>query len=341
MARLVVYYFVTTLTALLTKELVMAAEQCTVYRFKSPFFPGATCEDIYNANPESHTRSGYYWITDGPRKVFCGMTYAGSSCVDIYSNNPETRDKSGYYRINDTQWTFCNMTAIAASGFISTCAGVGGGWTRIANLDISVGSDCPTGWRKDTYSGVSFCRVVSDSGQTCSSAYFSTNGTSYQRVCGRARGYQKGRSAAFYGTGRVTIDGPYVEGLSITYGSPRQHIWTYADGDFDDEASSCCNCPCAIGGGPSPPSFVGTNYYCEAGAVDRASGDASFYYFNDTLWDGSNCYSSPSCCSNLTQPWFYHDLNGISNSSIEARICRWDAFSGGSILIDQMELYIQ
>jgi len=331
---LVLYYFV---TVFLAKELVMASDRCSVYRFKSPFHPGQTCEEIYSNNPESHAWSGYYWITDGPRKVFCGMTYNGSSCENIYSNNPETGDKPGYYRINDTQWTYCNMTAIAA-GLIFSCAGVGGGWTRIANIDISAGDNCPSGWRKDTYSGVSFCRVVSDGRQTCSSASFSTDGISYQRVCGRARGYQKGRSAAFYGGSRTTIDGPYVEGLSITYGHPRQHIWTYADGDFDANPTPCCNCPCADGGGPLPPSYVGTNYYCEAGAVDRNSGD---YYFNDTLWDGSDCYSSSDCCTNSLQPWFYHELNEISNSAIEARICRWDQFSYGSMLIDQLELYVQ
>jgi len=89
----------------------------------------SSCEDIYNKNPESHDRSGYYWILDGPKKVFCGMNYTGSSCENIYENNPETGDKSGYYCINDTQWTYCNMTAIAA-GFITTCAGVGGGWDK-------------------------------------------------------------------------------------------------------------------------------------------------------------------------------------------------------------------
>jgi len=147
---LVVYYII---TVILTKELVMATdEQCGVYQFKSPFYPGDSCEDIYSKNPESHDRSGYYWITDGPSKVFCGMTYTGSSCEDIYNNNPETGDKSGYYRLNDTQWTYCNMTAIAA-GFITTCAGVGGGWTRIVKINISAGDDCPSGWRKDTYFG--------------------------------------------------------------------------------------------------------------------------------------------------------------------------------------------
>ena len=216
----------------------MAIDQCTVHQFKSPFYPGMSCEDIYNKNPESHVWPGYYWITDGPRRVYCGMTYTGSSCEDIYNNNPEIRDKSGYYCINDSQWTHCNMTAvasaIAAGDFISTCAGVGGGWRRIVNINISAGDDCPGEWRNATQSGVSFCRVASDEGTTCSSANFSTNGISYWRVCGRARGYQKGNTLGFYGSNagyNREIDEDYVSGLSITYGSnPRQHILTLKNG---------------------------------------------------------------------------------------------------------------
>ena len=199
------------ITVILTKELVMATEQCSKYQFKSSFYPGESCEDIYNMNPESHDKSGYYWTLDGPKKVYCGMTYTGSSCEDIYNNNPETGDKSGYYRINSNQWTFCNMTAIASGDILLTCAGVGGGWRRIVNINVSTRGNCPTGWRKDTYSGVSFCRVVSDDGSICSSTNFSTNGMSYQKVCGRARGYQKGWSTGFtlhYWPSRPqTIDG--------------------------------------------------------------------------------------------------------------------------------------
>ena len=185
-----------------------------------------SCEDIYNKNPESHNRSGYYWITDGSSKVYCGMNYAGSSCEDIYNNNPETGDKSGYYRINDTQWTYCNMTATNNGDTTCTYAGVGGGWRRIVNIDISAGDDCPGEWSKATQSGVSFCRVAGDDFLTCISANFSTNGISYQRVCGRARGYQKGDTFAFYGSYQSkTIDEDHVSGLSITFSSnPRQHI---------------------------------------------------------------------------------------------------------------------
>ena len=162
-------------------------------------------------------------------------------------------------------------------------------------------------------------------------------------MCGRARGYQKGETDAFHAyrhIGQTTIDGYYGDGLLITYGNPRQHIWTYVVGFYDDRTHTTANCPCAIGGGPAPPPFVGSNYYCESGGITTYNQSA--YYFNDPLWDGSDCYSSTDCCTNPTQPWFYRQLSESTTSDIEARICRWyHLFSNGSPLIDQLELYIQ
>ena len=269
------------------------------------------------------------------------MNYTGSSCVNIYYNNPETGDKSGYYRINDTQWTYCNMTAITANGdFISTCAGVGGGWRRIVNINISAGDDCPGEWRKATQSGVSFCRVAGDNRYTCSSANFSTNGISYQRVCGRARGYQKGDTFAFYGANRYStrsINEDYVSGLSITYsGNPRQHIWTFASGR-GEKLDSAFSCPCTTTAAFSPPSYVGSNYYCESASWYAYNYD--LHYFNDTLWDGAGCIDN--CCDDTTQPWFYRQLNQTTQDDIEARICAFGPFILRSTLIDQLELYIQ
>ena len=337
MLQAVIYYIV---IMILTKELVIATDQCTEYRFKSPFFPGVSCEDIYNKNPESHDRSGYYWITDGPSRVYCGMNYAGSSCEDIYNNNPEVCDKPGYYRINESQWTFCNMTATNNGDTICTCAGVGGGWRRVANIDITAGDDCPGEWRNATQSGVSFCRVASDPWETCicSSANFSINGISYQRVCGRARGYQKGDTFAFYGVEvNGTIDEDYVSGLSITYSSnPRQHIWTFASGS-GERTNETQSCPCSSTAGHSPLSFVGNNYYCESASWYISNLDT--YYFNDTLWDGAGCVDN--CCDDTTQPWFYRQLNQTTQDDIEARICSYGPFNERSTLIDQLELYIQ
>ena len=71
------------------------AQHCSEYQFDAPFFPGASCEDIYNKNSQSRTESGYYWITTGPTRVYCGMGYTGLSCEDIYLNNEAIRDKPG------------------------------------------------------------------------------------------------------------------------------------------------------------------------------------------------------------------------------------------------------
>ena len=185
------------------------------------------------------------------------------------------------------------------------------GWRRIVNIDISAGDDCPSGWRKETYSETSYCRINTDDGDICTSAIFSTYGTSYQRVCGRAKGYQKGQTFAFwvyYAYRGTTIDGIYADGLSITYGNPHQHIWTYTCGEFNS-INSYYNFPCADGGWSSPP-FVGTNYNCESGATNVDNYSA--YYFNDPLWDRSGCITS-NCCTALNQPQFYSD--------IEARRC--------------------
>jgi hypothetical protein len=86
------------------------------------------------------------------------------------------------------------------------------------------------------------------------------------------RGYQGANIVAFYHHGQrsQTIDTNYVDGVSITKGTPRQHLWTYAAGFSETHYSDYVNCPCARPGYNTSwiPSFIGNNYYCEAGFVD-------------------------------------------------------------------------
>ena len=161
-------------------------------------------------------------------------------------------------------------------------------------------------------------------------------------MCGRARGYQKGDTLAFYGarfSPEWSIDRDYVSGLSITYSSnPRQHIWTFASGRGEILNSyDLWNCPCSVNGGYGPSSFVGNNYYCESATWYYSA--RMTYHFNDTLWDGAGCVDN--CCDNTAQPWFYHQLNQTTQDDIEARICTANSFSADAALIDQLELYIQ
>ena len=338
--------FITATVALLlmSETSVIVAQddqQCSEYQFDTPFFPGNSCEDIYNKNPQSRDKSGYYWILDGPSRVYCGMNYSGLSCEDVYINNVATRNKSGYYLINN-EWVYCNVTAIAFNRgeLILSCAGVGGLWKRIGSFNITAGDDCPSPWVKSSHNGVSFCIPASTAGG-CYSVSYSTNGTSYQRVCGRASGYQKGSMDGFYNYNSAArdIESNYVDGLSITHGNPRQHIWTYAVGLTDSGNYPQYNCPCAVFGGPNPPAFVNSHYYCESGA--DSSYDFITYHLSDVLWDGAGCSAGNTCCSDPNLPWFYRQLNQTTQDDIEVRMCTLENSDNEILLMTKLELYVQ
>ena len=332
--------FITAAVLLMSLSRAQDDQQCSEYQFDTPFFPGDSCEDIYKKNLQSRDKSGYYWTLklDGPSRVYCGMNYTGLSCEDVYINNMETRNRAGYYRINnselDSEWVYCNMTAIAFSrgDLMASCVGMDGTWKRIASFNVAAGDDCPSPWVKSSHNGVSFCIPASNTGG-CHSVIYSINGMSYQRVCGRASGYQKGSPDAFY---RITNAFDYVDGLSITHGSPRQHIWTYAAG-LTDSGNSAANCPCAVVGGQDPPTFVGSHYYCESGA---GSSWSHVYYLSDVLWDGAGCSAGNTCCSDPNLPWFYRQLNQTTQDDIEARLCLDQDFNDEAVLITNLELYI-
>ena len=165
-----------------------------------------------------------------------------------------------------------------------------GGWTRIASVNITRGDECPTGWNKSSQDDISFCRSPSDNAG-CYPILFSSKGISYQKVCGMARGYQKG-----------TPDGiiqSFNDGLSITHGSPHQHIWTYEVAHQDPSCN--CNSPA--------DAFTGSNFYCESGNNGPASTDINTYYLSDPLWDGLDCPTGNTCCDNPNLPWFYRELD--------------------------------
>ena len=70
-------------------------------------------------------------------------------------------------------------------------------------------------------------RSISTGG--CEGVTYSTDSEQYEQVCGRIIGYQLGNTDAFLDSSR-SIDTNYVDGVSVTRGSPRQHIWTFANG---------------------------------------------------------------------------------------------------------------
>ena len=125
----------------------------------------------------------------------------------------------------------------------------------------------------------------------------------------------------------------YVDGISITLGSPRKHVWTYAAGLSDDyNHSGMYNCPCATYPGPPPPAFVKDHV---------GKWDVAAYYLSDPLWDGTGCGTGNGCCAQIGMPWFYRKLPVCVAEDFEIRICKDVAHSNEDIAIEKLELYIQ
>ena len=120
---------------------------------------------------------------------------------------------------------------------------------RAAYIDMTnVSNTCPQGLTYTNASSTRMCTRSHNGSYSCSSVTFPTHGVPYTKVCGRARGYQFVYTYSFYSYstgGQTTLDSSYVSGLSVTYGIPRNHIWTFAAGVSKDYNYACCNCPCA------------------------------------------------------------------------------------------------
>ena len=172
----------------------------------------------------------------------------------------------------------------------------------------------------------------------CASTHFYMKGVSYEHICGQVKGYQKDYPDGYH-EGSQSIDGFYVDGISITLGSPRKHVWTYAIGANDNhDSGGKFNCPCATHPGPSPPAFVGNDYYCESGS----GGISSFGYFlSDPLWDGSGCSSGNGCCAQIGMPWFYRKLPVCVDDDFEVRICKDEDHSDEDAAVEKVELYVK
>ena len=217
------------------------------------------------------------------------------------------------------------------------CGGEGG-WRRVVYLNMTDhNADCPTGWQLTSYS-----KRTCGSYLSCDSVFFPVTGGYYTRVCGTIKAYQVGHTDAFeaYHIGDVTtIDGPYVSGVSLTHGSPRQHIWTFAAGASEDLPTRNDACPCDATISINIPPFVGGDYFCESG-VNIGYASYGLLYTDDPLWDGKGCTSTSTCCEMNNPPYFTKKLPNPTTDDIEARLCRfWDG--GDDTPIEFIELYVK
>ena len=235
------------------------------------------------------------------------------SCQEIYECNPKARSgnywmktyANGYYNIHQL---YCDMQT-------ERC-GVKGGWTRVGYLDMTWpwSGTCPHGLVRTT-TPRSMCHRESYSAG-CSSATYKTYGISYSRVCGRATGYKTGTPDGFRGSEKK-IHAAYVDGLSLTHGYPRKHIWSFAAEFIDAE--------------PQYIHFIGQDFFQES--------TGSRHINSRRLWDGVGCHSR-EYCSKSGQPWFCRQFPVRTTDNIELRVCRNQDRGDENVGIEQLELYI-
>ena len=211
-----------------------------------------------------------------------------------------------------------------------SCNGILGTWRRVAYLNTSSSSplQCPSGL--EARSDPTSCRRnISDAG--CSSVTYHVEGSPYNCISGRLVAHQSGYPDAFTSpsgasrNGNPSLEGNYVDGISLTYGSnPRNHIWTFTAGlDFSGTTIQCANCD-----HHKPSMIVGSDYSCEINGPCSSGTSVC----NEPLWDGNQCVGNAT---------FYKELPQPTTDNIEMRICRDQDRGDEDILITLVEIYVQ
>ena len=269
----------------------------------------------------------------------CTPSCPATSCKEILQLDPHST--SGLYWIRGTDGApknmYCDMER--------SCKGVGGGWMRVASVDMTDSSNnCPSGLRTLTEPRRLCAKNINGAG--CSSAVLPVEGVQYSRVCGKIIGYQQKSTDAFYAYiryGQTTIDSYYVDGISLTHGSsPRQHIWTFAAAlhEYNNSGSQDGICPCINTRNTNPPAvppFVGHDYFCDTGSENQYQ---FIFYGDDPLWDGEGCGEFNTCCSLNDPPWFMKEISPTTDD-IEMRLCADQGRNDEDINFETLEIYVQ
>ena len=210
-------------------------------------------------------------------------------------------------------------------------------WYRVAYLNMTDPSQqCPSAWREYNTNQFRACGRPVSSGASRPSQIFPIS-RQYSKVCGRVIGIQVGSPDAF--NSQQDINRRYMDGVSITRGSPHHHIWSYV-GSLSEVRRGNNVCPCDYSGATQPPSLVGSNYYCESG---NPTEDWEGQVFpNDKLWDGEQCSHEGTCCTGTnTPPWFSVNLDSPTSDDIEVRIMGSQSTNDEDTPIELLEIYVQ
>ena len=207
---------------------------------------------------------------------------------------------------------------------------------RVANFDMTdPNQNCPDGFTQVDSADppLRLCGRPGPSG--CSSVFYPANGIQYSRVCGRVKSYRYFSPDGFGQFANINVDSVYLDGVSITHGSPRTHIWTFAAATRSTDGAHGCPCDTNNYQGTVPP-FLGHDYFCE-------SGTSNFGPVLDTsnpLWDGSDCSSTSTCCVFNNPPYFCQTLAAPTTDDIEVRLCGNQDITDEDTPFEVIEMYV-
>ncbi|CAE8601997.1 unnamed protein product, partial [Polarella glacialis] len=162
-----------------------------------------------------------------------------------------------------------------------------GGPIRVVDIDPTNTGTCPGPFSLATGIGgeqlcVRSAFPSSSLAATGTAAAFVSAGNSkglrrYVRITGSVKAYQKGSMDAFavdFRDSSSLESSDYVDGMSITVGHPRTHVFTLAVGaSYDTNLGTSGMCPCGAGtqslacGGSAAPSFLSASgsVVCDSG----------------------------------------------------------------------------
>ena len=279
---------------------------------------------------------------------------SSAACQELYSSyNTSSIELSGAgfcpsteklkEKIKHDVDKFLNNSVVPALTRPCGCGGLG--WRRAVYLNISDPTKtCPPAWELIATPRRSCARPSNVGRGTCYSAVFPTQGIQYSQVCGRIIGYQVGHPEAFFLSGGRTINERYVDGASLTYGNPRQHIWTFANALDEYPHIYVSKCPCTNVTDQHTsraPSFVGDDYFCETGVPPGQQYSTRTFYADDPLWDGGGCGPTSTCCTFNNPPWFCKQLPQPTSADLEVRLCSRSEVSVENTPVELIEIYVK
>ena len=248
--------------------------------------------------------------------------YVFESCNAI--NTFSLPFSSGEYTIK----TSTGHTIMSCMLFPS-CNNMTGGWRRVAylNTDDTIMPQCPNGLEARTTPPS--CRLPASIVDGCSSVKTYQTEGSYNCISGRIIAHQSGNPDAFTkGDGNTrsetTLDGNYVDGVSLTYGNNSNHIWTFTAAIINTgQATNCYKC------NNLKPSFVADDYSCEVTPQCFSNTNVC----HGPLWNGGE-----QCDGGST---FYRHLLEPTSADIEMRVCRDQVQTDEDFSLNVIEIYVR